>query len=104
MGTEVLSPGAKYGRGVMLTTHPHLVPSQELVGAIPPLPPSASMACSFTLQMKQAIKQPKSQAHIISNLTGQSVGCLYGVYIKSTLQAVNGQIFLSCKGWNLLAG
>jgi hypothetical protein len=26
MGTGVLSPGVKRGRGVMLTTHPHLVP------------------------------------------------------------------------------
>jgi hypothetical protein len=35
----VLSPGVKRGRGVMLTTHPHLVS---------PLPPSASMVCSGT--------------------------------------------------------
>jgi len=26
MGTGVLSPGVKRGRGVMLTTHPNLVP------------------------------------------------------------------------------
>jgi hypothetical protein len=26
MGTEILSPGVKRGRGVTLTTHPHLVP------------------------------------------------------------------------------
>jgi hypothetical protein len=26
MGTGVLSPGVKCGRGMMLTTHPHLVP------------------------------------------------------------------------------
>jgi len=26
MGTGVLSPGVKRGRGVTLTTHPHLVP------------------------------------------------------------------------------
>jgi hypothetical protein len=49
MGTGgVLSPGVKLGRGVMLTTHPHLMPSRECVGAIPPLPPSASMACRGT--------------------------------------------------------
>jgi hypothetical protein len=31
-------PGVKCGRGVMLTTHPHLVPRSRKRGAIPPLP------------------------------------------------------------------
>jgi hypothetical protein len=35
-------------RGVTLTTHPHLVPRLRTVGAIPSLPPCASMACSGT--------------------------------------------------------
>jgi hypothetical protein len=42
----VLSPGVKHGRGVTLTTHPHIVP--RLKGAVPPLPPCAFVACSGT--------------------------------------------------------
>jgi hypothetical protein len=55
----VPSPGVKRGRGVTLTTHPIYCRGREWVGAIPPLPPSASMACSetallyFTCQIKK---------------------------------------------------
>jgi hypothetical protein len=41
-----LSPGVKRGRGVMLTTHSLLVPRYKRAGAIPPLTPSATAACS----------------------------------------------------------
>jgi hypothetical protein len=44
----VLSPGVKRGRGVMLTTHPHLLPRSWISRSYNPLPPSASMACSGT--------------------------------------------------------
>jgi hypothetical protein len=47
-GGGVLSPGIKHGRGMMLTTHSHLVPRSRWVGAISSLPPSAFMACSGT--------------------------------------------------------
>jgi hypothetical protein len=47
----VLSPGVKRGRGVRLTTQPHLVPRSRM-SSIPPLPPSASMACSWTALLK----------------------------------------------------
>jgi hypothetical protein len=43
MGTGVLSPGLKRGRGVMLTTHPHLVPrlsmSRSYTSSPPHVPP-----------------------------------------------------------------
>jgi hypothetical protein len=42
----VLYLGLKHSRGMILTTHPHLV--QERVGAIPPLPPSMFVACRGT--------------------------------------------------------
>jgi hypothetical protein len=45
---EVLSPGLKRGRGVALTTHPHLVPRCRMSRSYTPLPPSAFMACSGT--------------------------------------------------------
>jgi hypothetical protein len=48
----VLSPGVKRGRGVMLTTHPHLVPRLGM-RAIPPPPISSSMACSGTALLLQ---------------------------------------------------
>jgi hypothetical protein len=48
VATGVISPGVKRGRDVTLTTHPIYCRRWEWVGAIPPLPPSASMACSGT--------------------------------------------------------
>jgi hypothetical protein len=44
----VLFPGVKRGRVVTLTTHPIYCQGREWVGAIPPLPPSAFIACSGT--------------------------------------------------------
>jgi hypothetical protein len=44
----VLSPGVKHGRGVMLTTHPHLVPRSRMSRNYTSLPPSAFIACSGT--------------------------------------------------------
>jgi hypothetical protein len=44
---EVLFPGVKRGRGVMLTTHPHLVPRLRMSRSSP-LPPGTFMACSGT--------------------------------------------------------
>jgi hypothetical protein len=44
----VLSPGVKRGRGVILTTHPHLVPRSWMSRSYTSSPPSASMACSGT--------------------------------------------------------
>jgi hypothetical protein len=42
----VLSPGVKRGRGVTLTTHPHLVPRSRMSGSYISSPPSALMTCS----------------------------------------------------------
>jgi hypothetical protein len=44
----VLSPRVKRGRGVTLTTHPHLVPRLSMSRSYTSLPPCASMACSGT--------------------------------------------------------
>jgi hypothetical protein len=41
-----LYPGVEGDRGVMLTTHPLLVPRLRKIGAIPPLTQSAPMACN----------------------------------------------------------
>jgi hypothetical protein len=51
MGTGGPFPGPKRGRGVTLTTHPHLVPRSGMsrgYTSSPPPAPSASMACSGT--------------------------------------------------------
>jgi hypothetical protein len=42
----ILSWGAKRGRGVTLTTHPHLVPRSRMSRSYTSSPPSATMACS----------------------------------------------------------
>jgi hypothetical protein len=44
----VFSLGVKRGRGVMLTTHPYLVPRSWMSRSYTALPPSASMACRGT--------------------------------------------------------
>jgi hypothetical protein len=48
MGTGGPFPGAKRGRGVTLTTHPHLVPRSRMCRSHTTLPPSACMTCSGT--------------------------------------------------------
>jgi hypothetical protein len=48
MGTGGPFPGAKARTGRDADHSPHLVPGRERVGAIPLLPPSASLACSGT--------------------------------------------------------
>jgi hypothetical protein len=45
---DILSPGIKSGRGVMLTTHSHLLPRSWMSRSYTSSPPSASMACSGT--------------------------------------------------------
>jgi hypothetical protein len=44
----VLSPGVKRGRGVTLTTLPHLVPRSRMNRSYTPLPSSTFVACSET--------------------------------------------------------
>jgi hypothetical protein len=44
----VLSPELKRGRGVTLTTHPHLVPRSRMSRSYISSPQSAFMACSWT--------------------------------------------------------
>jgi hypothetical protein len=44
----VISPGVMRGRGVTLTTHPHLGPRLKMSRSYTFSPPNASMACSGT--------------------------------------------------------
>jgi hypothetical protein len=48
MGTGGPFPGAKRGRGVTLTTHPHLLPRSRMSRSYTSSPSSATMACSGT--------------------------------------------------------
>jgi hypothetical protein len=48
MGTGVLSPAVKRGRGVTLTIQHYLVPRARMSRSVRPLPTSASMACGWT--------------------------------------------------------
>jgi hypothetical protein len=48
MGTVGPLRGAKRGRGVTLTTHPHLMPRSRMSRSYISSPPSAFMACSGT--------------------------------------------------------
>jgi hypothetical protein len=44
----ILSPGLKRGRGVTLTTHPHVVPRSRMSRSYTSSPPIAFVACSET--------------------------------------------------------
>jgi hypothetical protein len=48
MGAGGPFPGAKRGRSVTLTIHPHLVPRSRMSRSYTSSPPSATMACSGT--------------------------------------------------------
>jgi hypothetical protein len=48
VGTGGPIPGAKRGRGVTLTTHPHLVPRSSMSRSYTSSPPSASVTCRGT--------------------------------------------------------
>jgi hypothetical protein len=65
MGTGVLSPGLKRGRGVTLTTHPHLAPrsmSRSYISS----PTSAFMACSGTALALAAVCRWSLSDHPLS--------------------------------------
>jgi hypothetical protein len=47
MGTGVLSPGVKRGRGVMMTTHPHLVPRSWMSRSYTSSPPKLTLLFYF---------------------------------------------------------
>jgi len=61
MGTGGPFPGAKRGRGVTLTTHPHLVPRSRMSRSYTPLPPSATMACSGTALLCSDLPNTKQE-------------------------------------------
>jgi hypothetical protein len=48
MGTGILSPGVNRGRGVTLTTHPHLVQRLRMSSSYTSSPPRLLQACSGT--------------------------------------------------------
>jgi hypothetical protein len=68
----VLFGGVKRCRGVMLTTHPHLVPRLRMIGAIPPLPPGAFLACIGTPNKKNY----SSICTHVSRSAGLSSSCI----------------------------
>jgi hypothetical protein len=66
----VISPGIKYGRGVSLTTHPHLVPRSRMSRSYTASPPCASMACSGTAFFMKGMLQTGHVARV-----GKMVTC-----------------------------
>jgi hypothetical protein len=77
----VLYPGVKRGRGMMLTTHPHLVPWSWMSRSYTSSLPSVSMACSgaalysynsvdsavFLKRMPIVVSQPIQNAMLLRN-------------------------------------
>jgi hypothetical protein len=53
MGTGGPFPGTKRGRGVTLTTHPHIVPRSRMSRSYTSSPPNVTMVCSGTACLSQ---------------------------------------------------
>jgi hypothetical protein len=67
----VLSPGVKSGRGVTLTTHPHLVPRSRMSRSYTFSPPSAFVSCSGTaLAFRQIVSSANDKNLLVTYLTG----------------------------------
>jgi hypothetical protein len=62
----VLSPGLKRGRGVTLTTHPHLVSTSGMSRSYIYSPPSASVACTGPALAFRGISNSRSPAEFIT--------------------------------------
>jgi hypothetical protein len=58
-----LSPGVKRGRGVMLTTHPYLVPRLRVSRSYASSPPSSNMACSRTALLYLSLNKGWKRDH-----------------------------------------
>jgi hypothetical protein len=81
VGGGVLSPGAKRGRGVRLTAHPHPVPRSQMNRSYTSSTPSASFACSGTdLLYFNFYKSLISYVNINQRITYKNqVLCLYAL-------------------------
>jgi hypothetical protein len=82
MGTGVLSPGVKRGRGVTLTTHPYLEPRLRMSRSYTSSPPKCLYRCVAGLQtkyLKENIKQ--SAAEMKDRPPPQTIGILEYYYI-----------------------
>jgi hypothetical protein len=64
----VISPGVKRGRGVTLTTHPHLVPRSTMSRSYTSSPPNASMACSGTAYLTCLLALPLLSCSLLASL------------------------------------
>jgi hypothetical protein len=63
----VLSPGVKRGRGVTLTTHPHLVPRSIMSRNYLALSTSAFLACSGTiLVLSNTLRNGRAMVQVVS--------------------------------------
>jgi hypothetical protein len=69
MGTGGPFPGAKRGRGVTLTTHPHLVPRSRISRSYSSSPPpNTTMACSGTALLFFALSSSNTFTYTFSNI------------------------------------
>jgi hypothetical protein len=68
MGTGSPFPGAKFGRGVTLTTNPIYFRGQEWVGAIPPLP----LRCLGGVVVSVLATRPKGPSSRMGSKAGRS--------------------------------
>jgi hypothetical protein len=70
MGIGGPFPGAKRGRGMTLTTHPHLVPRSRMIRSLPPFP--TERECSNTIYSMYRNNQKSNLTRNTSSMGGVS--------------------------------
>jgi hypothetical protein len=102
---EVLSPGVKRGRGVTLTTHPHLVPRSRMSRNYNSSQLSEFMACSGTaLSLIGTLADYKSKSSPATRHGGAWGERRYSSYSFTTLALDGGELSASRPGRALPPG
>jgi hypothetical protein len=65
MGTGVISPGLKRGRGVTLTTHPHLLPGSRMSRCYTSSPPKPDGRGAFNTRSARTLKRLRKHFKVL---------------------------------------
>jgi hypothetical protein len=92
MGPGVLSPGAKRGRGVTVTTHPHLVPKSRMSRSYYLLSPQAPpwRVAGLYLLLFYAYMRSPSCLRVCPLSTSETIGKFYEIQYGG--QAIEGDL------------
>jgi hypothetical protein len=89
-----MGPGVKHGRGVTLTTHPHLVQRSLMCRSYNSCPPSASMACSGTALLTISDTENADAVYAHTLYSVQQVGIHPKKFFLRNFQNLSLYVFL----------